>query len=134
MLKVYRQLKITIIIILIVILFFGIFYDQLVSIRRRTFLVTIVDYRWNPLANVSVQLNTADDYHAESYTNKYGQTIFYINKNICNNESIQISVADISESVLAADQEIVMRVNTINRDTGEMYDQERVDQLEPSQR
>ncbi|CAF0801942.1 unnamed protein product [Adineta ricciae] len=132
MYKVYRQLKITIIIILIVILFFGIFYDQLVSVRRRTFLVTIVDYRWNALANVSVQLNTADDYHAESYTNKYGQTMFYINTNIRNNDSIQIAVADISENVLPVDKEIVIRLDTINRDTDETYGQELVDQLEPS--
>ncbi|UJR27647.1 hypothetical protein I4U23_008928 [Adineta vaga] len=88
------------------------------------FLVTIVDYRWNLLANISVQFYSSEQYYQESYTNKYGQVKFYVNAAICNRKYIQISVGDITEYILSTDHEITIRIHTINQDTGEMYDQE----------
>ncbi|CAF4383765.1 unnamed protein product, partial [Adineta steineri] len=85
-------------------------------------LITIVDYRWNPLVNIPVQFETIDEYYEEYYTNKQGQILFYVNNNLNDTELIHILVGGINEKISLMDNEVTVRLSMINRNTGESYD------------
>ena len=88
-------------------------------------LVTIVDYRWNPVANISVRFETIERSSQEYFTNNQGQVKFYLEKNFNDTEYVQISVGEVNENILSIDKKVTIRLNTINQNTGEMYDDER---------
>ncbi|CAF0927405.1 unnamed protein product [Adineta steineri] len=90
--------------------------------KQNKLLITIVDYRWNPLANIPVQFKTIDDYYQEFYTNNQGQVLFYIDNNLNNTNSIQILADGINEKISLMDKEVTIRLSMINRNTGELYD------------
>ncbi|CAF2847932.1 unnamed protein product [Rotaria sp. Silwood2] len=98
---------------------------QIVTNNKRKFLITIVDYRWNPIANISVIIETAEKPYQEFYTNEHGQLIIHLQNNRNNTEYIQILVNDINEKILPIDEEITIRLNMINQNTSEIYDDER---------
>ncbi|CAF1200588.1 unnamed protein product [Adineta steineri] len=114
-----------IIIILLIIISLTVFICTLHEIslnNQRKLLITIVDYRWNPLVNIPVQFETIDEYYEEYYTNKQGQILFYANENLNDTELIHILVGGINEKISLLDKEVTVRLSTINRDTGESYD------------
>lgn len=87
-------------------------------------LVTVVDYRWNSLANLSVRLETTYQHWHELYTNERGQVEFNLTSAVWDGRYVQISAGGASELILPTDGEIVFRVDTINHNTGEEYDDE----------
>ncbi|CAF3365078.1 unnamed protein product [Rotaria sp. Silwood1] len=98
---------------------------QIISNKKRKFLITIVDYRWNPIANISIQIKSAGKPYQEFYTNNNGQVIIYLKNNLNHPEYLQILVDDIHEKISLIDEEITIRLNMINQNTGEIYDDER---------
>ncbi len=90
--------------------------------NKRKLLIKIVDYRWNPIANIPVRFKTLEQSGQEYYTNNQGQVIFYLDNNHNNTESIQISAGEINENILPTDEEVTIRLNMINQNTNEMYD------------
>ncbi|CAF1084693.1 unnamed protein product [Adineta steineri] len=90
--------------------------------KQNKLLITIVDYRWNPLVNIPVQFKTIDDYYQEFYTNNQGQVLFYVDNNLNNTNSIQILADGINEKISLMDKEVTIRLSMINRNTGELYD------------
>ena len=90
--------------------------------KQRKLLITIVDYRWNPLVNIPVQFKTIDDYYKEFYTNNQGQVLFYVGNNLNNTNCIQILAEGINEKITLIDKEVTIRLSMINRNTGELYD------------
>ncbi|CAF1534695.1 unnamed protein product, partial [Adineta steineri] len=90
--------------------------------KQNKLLITIVDYRWNPLVNIPVQFKTIDDHYQEFYTNNQGQVLFYVDNNLNNTNSIQILADGINEKISSMDKEVTIRLSMINRNTGELYD------------
>jgi len=90
--------------------------------NKRKLLIKIVDYRWNPIANIPVRFETLEQSDQEYYTNNQGQVIFYLDKNHNNTEFIQISADEINEKILLTDEEVTIRLNKINQNTSEIYD------------
>ena len=88
---------------------------------RRKFLVTIVDYRWNPIANLSVQIETKRQGDHEYYTDNQGTVEFTLENSSSNDEYISISINGITEKILPNSNGLTIRLDMINRDTGEMY-------------
>jgi len=90
--------------------------------NKKKFLITIVDYRWNPIKNIAVRFETTDKSYEEYYTNNHGQIRFYLENNLNNTEYIQISTGEINEKILFLYEDVTIRINTINQNTGEIYD------------
>ncbi|CAF1140608.1 unnamed protein product [Adineta steineri] len=116
-----QQIIIILLIIISLIVFICTLYEISLN-NQRKLLITIVDYRWNPLVNMPVQFETTDEYYEEYYTNKQGQILFYVNDNLNDTELIHILVSGINEKISLLDKEVTVRLSTINRDTGESYD------------
>jgi hypothetical protein len=107
---------------LIIILFLLIHILYKISLNnKKKFLITIVDYRWKPIGNLSIRFQTIGESYQEYYTNNHGQISFYLDNNT---EYIQISTGDINENISLIDDDITIRINTINQNTGENYDDE----------
>lgn len=87
--------------------------------RTRSICITLVDYRWNPIANVSVRWATS---LAEYVTDDHGQIIVDVNEYPNRIESIQILADGVPDEVLPTLEDVTVRLDTINRDTGELYD------------
>ena len=87
--------------------------------RTRTICITLVDYRWNPIANVSVRWATS---LAEYVTDDHGQIVVDVQERAHRVESIQILADGIPDEVLSTLEDVTVRLDTINRDTGEPYD------------
>ncbi|CAF4298865.1 unnamed protein product [Adineta steineri] len=116
-----QQIIIIFLIITSLIVFIYTLYEISLN-NQRKLLITIVDYRWNPLVNIPVQFETIDEYYQEYYTDKQGQILFYANNNLNDTELIHILVGGINEKISLLDKEVTVRLSTINRDTGESYD------------
>ncbi|CAF0822962.1 unnamed protein product [Rotaria sordida] len=119
-----RIRRIIVIFIVILFLLISILY-QITSNNKRKFLITIVDYRWNPIANLSIRMELEGKLYQEMCTNNYGQVIVFLKNNLNNTEYLEILVDDIHEKILPIHEEITIRLNMINQNTGEMYDDER---------
>ncbi|CAF1100504.1 unnamed protein product [Adineta steineri] len=115
-----QQIIIILFIIISLIVFICTLYEISLN-NQRKLLITIVDYRWNPLVNVPVQFETTDEYYEEYYTDKQGQILFYANNNLNDTELIHILVGGINEKISLMDKEVTVRLSMINRDTGESY-------------
>ncbi|CAF1104838.1 unnamed protein product [Rotaria sordida] len=119
-----RRIIVIFIVIVILFLLISILY-QITSNNKRKFLITIVDYRWNPIANLSIRMELEGKLYQEMYTNNYGQVIVFLKNNLNNTEYLEILFDDIHEKILPIHEEITIRLNMINQNTGEMYDDER---------
>jgi hypothetical protein len=118
-----RRILIAFLLTLIVFFLISILYK--ISLHnKRKLLTTIVDYRWNPITNISVRFKTKEELYEEYQTNNQGQVIFHLENNLNNTEYIQISVGEIDEKILPIEEEVTIRLNMINQNTGEMYDDE----------
>jgi hypothetical protein len=93
--------------------------------NKRKLLITIVDYRWNPVANISVRFETTEPSSQEYFTNNQGQVKLYLEQNFNDTEYVQITVGEVNENIRPIDKEVTIRLNMINQNTGEMYDDER---------
>ena len=94
-------------------IFFLIIYmlDRISRDEQRQIFLTIIDYRWNPIVNLTIQLN------------KHEQIQFEFEKNFNRTDWIdQIKSQLNDENLLALDEHVIVRINTINRDTREIYD------------
>lgn len=118
-----RRIVIFFLTIITSILLISILYEILLN-NKRKLLITIVDYRWNPIPNISVRSETINQTQQEDFTNHQGQVRFYLDNNLNNTEYIQISVGEIVEKILPMEEEVTIRLNMINQNTGEMYDDE----------
>ena len=121
MVRKHRQILIiatlTVIAFLVILLLYGLSFP-----RTRTIRITLVDYRWNPIANVSVRWATS---LAEYVTDDHGQIIVdvVVQERPSRIESIQVLADGIPDQVLPpALDDVTVRLDTINRDTGELYD------------
>ena len=86
--------------------------DQLSRDRARNVFVTIVDYRWNPIVNLTIRC------HRE-------QIQFEFEKNFTRTDLIDSIIADLNKEDLLSfsfDEYVTVRINTINRQTNETYD------------
>jgi len=115
-----RRTIITFVFIIILFLLISILYKISLNTKKK-FLITIVDYRWNPIGNLSVRFEIIGKSSQEYYTNNHGQIIFYLENNT---KYIQILTGDINENISLIDNDITIRINTINQNTGENYDDE----------
>jgi hypothetical protein len=115
-----RRTIITFVLIIILFLLIHILYKISLN-NKKKFLITIVDYRWKPIGNLSIRFQTIGESYQEYYTNNHGQISFYLDNNT---EYIQISTGDINENISLIDDDITIRINTINQNTGENYDDE----------
>ncbi|CAF3373434.1 unnamed protein product [Rotaria socialis] len=92
--------------------------------NSRKFLITVVDYRRNPISNMSVRITAAEYHDQESYTNKLGQAMFYLENDLSNMDYLYLTVDDINEKFLLVNEQLTIRLKNINQDTGEPYDEE----------
>ena len=86
--------------------------DQLSRDRARNVFVTIVDYRWNRIVNLTIRC------HRE-------QIQFEFEKNFTRTDLIDSIIADLNKEDLLSfsfDEYVTVRINTINRQTNETYD------------
>jgi hypothetical protein len=87
--------------------------------RTRTICITLVDYRWNPIANVSVRWATSLE---EYVTDDQGQIIVDVQERANRIESMQVLADGIQDEVLSTLEDVTVRLDTINQNTGELYD------------
>ncbi len=71
-----RRIIINFLIIITSILLISILYEISLN-NKRKLLIKIVDYRWNPIANIPVRFKTLEQSDQEYYTNNQGQVKFY---------------------------------------------------------
>lgn len=81
--------------------------------ERKQILVTIVDYRWNPIVNLSIRFH-------------HQQIQYEFAKNFNRTDLIDPIMTNLNERNLFDDlffeQDVTVRINTINRQTNETYD------------
>lgn len=100
------------------------FLYSITSKREIKFLITLVDYQWNPIVNTSVQFEIQENYYQRKKTNSQGQVIIYLDKKFDRNDYMYIIINDYREKILVIHEHVTVRFNMINQNTSELYDDE----------
>lgn len=101
-------------------IFFFIIYmlDRISRDEQRQIFLTIVDYRWNPIVNLTIQFNQHEQIQFE-FEKNFNRTDWI--------EQIRSQLND--ENLFAFEEHVIVRINTINRDTHEIYDDLTIDDI-----
>ncbi|CAF1112243.1 unnamed protein product [Rotaria magnacalcarata] len=124
MISISRRVIITLILFTILLLLIIIVCRITLKHNKRKFLLTVVDYRRNPISNVSVRITVPEYHDQESYTNKLGQAMFYLENDLSNMDYLHLTGDDINEKFLLVNEQLTIRLKNINQDTGEPYNEE----------
>lgn len=101
------------------VLFFIIYMLERISRdEQREIFVTIVDYRWNPIVNLTIRWSEDDEIQLK-FEKNFNRTDWI--------EEIRSQLND--ESLFAFHEHVTVRINTINRDTDEIYDDLTIDDI-----